>query len=166
MSCSIICACVCVHEEESLTGRRRLPWAQELDLFLRENNIETISVLYSDVVSVTHPLSPLTAAFLHLCSNICQQCSRLQPQREPILRVITDTSFLYESKCDISGTFSERCCMNSKWVCQEMYVAATSVVVAHCTGCAVLCECWGQISSLCTKQIEVSVQRASGWTRC
>ena len=52
--------------------------------------METISVLYSNAVSVTRPLGSLTGVDLHLCSIICQGCQHSRPQRKPILHVITD----------------------------------------------------------------------------
>lgn len=38
----------------------------------------------------------------------------------------------YESKYDISGTFSKRCCVNFKWERQKIYSAVTFAVVAYC----------------------------------
>ena len=105
--------------------------------------METISVLYSNAVSVTRPLGSLTGVDLHLCSIICQGCQHSRPQRKPILHVITDAVtetacrnyffFLCASKYDISGAFSERC----RIILSESTRNYSHVVVVYCTGCVV-----------------------------
>ena len=90
--------CKCVWQRETVNvllwlwccWQRGDIWNLGIRFVFEKNNIQTISVLYSNVVSVTHPLCSLTGVFLHLYSIMCQRCSRLQSQRKPIPHVITD----------------------------------------------------------------------------
>ena len=71
------------------------------------NLFQTISVLYSNVVSVSNPLRPVMSVFLHLCSIICRRCSQTMPQRTAILNVIQILFFCEEgAKATETATFS------------------------------------------------------------
>lgn len=193
MACSIISAqvctcvylCVCVNERERLWMCRGCwqggdIWNLRIRfVFLQKQHGDDLCFIFKLCVSYPPSLLSngccLTFVFNHLSGmptltpteKTHPTCDYRYRHRDG-MQATGIVFFLCESKYDISGTFSERCCI----ILSESTRNYTHVVVAYCTGCVVSqrSAVWVTRSdkkSLCEavpkQKTEVSVQKASGW---